>query len=146
MIMPSTYATPDTFSASPTGKTTVLSAGMSLLRTWGCSLNRVADRLLLWDFGYLELQITWFLRLFGGQRIWTHMIWPIWSGKPSGYGWFLNNDGTSRQQHNGPCIVKSSACIRADSRLVPSQRETSLQSNAVSHWLGSNLESRHTNM
>ena len=30
---------------------------------------------------------------------------------------------------------------RADSRLAPSQWETSLQSNAVSHWLGTNLES-----
>ena len=30
--------------------------------------------------------------------------------------------------------------FRADSRLAPSQRETSLQSNAVSHWLGANLE------
>ena len=31
--------------------------------------------------------------------------------------------------------------IRADSRLAPSQWETPLQSNAVSHWLGVNLES-----
>ena len=31
--------------------------------------------------------------------------------------------------------------IRADCRLAPSQRETSLQSKAVSHWLGSKLES-----
>ena len=30
---------------------------------------------------------------------------------------------------------------RADSRLAPSQWETSLQSNAVSHWLGASLES-----
>ena len=30
---------------------------------------------------------------------------------------------------------------RADSRLAPSQWETSLQSNAVSHWLGTSLES-----
>ena len=30
---------------------------------------------------------------------------------------------------------------RADSKLAPSQWETSLQSNAVSHWLGANLES-----
>ena len=30
---------------------------------------------------------------------------------------------------------------RADSRFVPSQWETSLQSNAVSHWPGANLES-----
>ena len=31
--------------------------------------------------------------------------------------------------------------IRADSRLTPSQWDTSLQSKAVSHWLGANLES-----
>ena len=31
--------------------------------------------------------------------------------------------------------------IRADSRLAPSQWEMSLQSNAISHWLGANLES-----
>ena len=30
---------------------------------------------------------------------------------------------------------------RADSRLAPSQWETSLQGNTVSHWLGTNLES-----
>ena len=30
---------------------------------------------------------------------------------------------------------------RVDSRFAPSQCETSLQSNAVSHWLGANLES-----
>ena len=30
---------------------------------------------------------------------------------------------------------------RTNSRLAPSQWETSLQSNAVSHWLGANLES-----
>ena len=30
--------------------------------------------------------------------------------------------------------------IRADSTLAPSQWETSLQSNAVSHWLSANLE------
>ena len=31
--------------------------------------------------------------------------------------------------------------IRADSTIAPSQWETPLQSNAVSHWLGANLES-----
>ena len=30
---------------------------------------------------------------------------------------------------------------RADARFAPSQWETTLQSNAVSHWLGANLES-----
>ena len=32
-------------------------------------------------------------------------------------------------------------CHRADPRFAPSQWETSLQSNAVSHWLGANPES-----
>ena len=36
--------------------------------------------------------------------------------------------------------------IRADSRFAPSQWETSLQSNAVSHWLGANLESAMWNL
>ena len=30
---------------------------------------------------------------------------------------------------------------RADSKLAPSQRETLLQSNAISHWFGAYLES-----
>ena len=33
------------------------------------------------------------------------------------------------------------AIFKADSRLAPSQWETPLQSNALSHWLGANLES-----
>ena len=39
------------------------------------------------------------------------------------------------------CIKYRSYIIRDDSRLAPSQWETSLQSNVVSHWLGANLES-----
>ena len=46
------------------------------------------------------------------------------------------------------CIITAPLCIwwnyirfRADSRLAPSQWEPLLQSNAVSHWLGANLES-----
>ena len=42
-----------------------------------------------------------------------------------------------------PCIRTSLTYVkcRADSRVVPSQWETSLQCNAVSHWLGATLES-----
>ena len=40
-----------------------------------------------------------------------------------------------------PSPVGADANCRANSRLVPSQWETSLQSNAVSHWLGANLKS-----
>ena len=38
-------------------------------------------------------------------------------------------------------IGEKSNLHRADSKFAPSQWETSLQSNAVSHWLGANLES-----
>ena len=38
-------------------------------------------------------------------------------------------------------IYPKDKIYRVDSRLVPSQWEMSLQSNAVSHWLGINLES-----
>ena len=42
----------------------------------------------------------------------------------------------------GPSVRKSACDIyRADFRLAPSQWETALQSNAVSHWLDANLES-----
>ena len=37
--------------------------------------------------------------------------------------------------------LSATGCQFCDSRLAPSQWETSLQSNAVSHWLGANLES-----
>ena len=37
--------------------------------------------------------------------------------------------------------MKSMCTHRADSRFAPSQWETSLQSNAISHWLRANLES-----
>ena len=53
-----------------------------------------------------------------------------------------------RMPHSGahhtvisPFQVASIIITRADSRLAPSQWETSLQSNEVSHWLGANLES-----
>ena len=42
-------------------------------------------------------------------------------------------------EHSTHVAVKSNG--RADSRLPPSQWEMSLQSNAISHWLGRNLES-----
>ena len=38
-------------------------------------------------------------------------------------------------------ISSTDAMLRADSRLAPSQWETSLQNNTVSHWLGASLES-----
>ena len=46
---------------------------------------------------------------------------------------------TSAVSFINPKLLNSN--YRADSRLAPSQWETSLQSSAVSHWLGSNLDS-----
>ena len=43
--------------------------------------------------------------------------------------------------HNRVSPSSTQFIIRVDSRLATSQWETSLQSNAVSHWLGANLES-----
>ena len=45
----------------------------------------------------------------------------------------------ARLIHNSGPKLKGS--LQADSRLAPSQWEMLLQSNAVSHWLGANLES-----
>ena len=43
---------------------------------------------------------------------------------------------------SGPIISQTNiAWYRADSRLAPSQSETVLLCNSVSHWLGANLES-----
>ena len=39
------------------------------------------------------------------------------------------------------CLIENLCCLGADTRLAPSQWETLLQSNVVSHWLGTNLES-----
>ena len=51
------------------------------------------------------------------------------------HGWSIGGSGIFYfGQH---CLIND----RADSRFVPSQWETSLQSNAVSHWLGADLES-----
>ena len=47
----------------------------------------------------------------------------------------------SSKFHKNKFDEKHRTLLRADSRLAPSQWETSLHSNAVSHWLGANLES-----
>ena len=50
--------------------------------------------------------------------------------------WSKQNDAISLRLGYLPCDI-----IRAYFRFTPSQRETSLQSNASSHWLSTNLES-----
>ena len=50
-------------------------------------------------------------------------------------------DRTSHGGKNSTMVFPILVSDRADSRLVPSQWEAPLQSNAISHWLGANLES-----
>ena len=67
------------------------------------------------------------------------MIWQLkqifWTNE---FSWDLSlrwvSDSYNTLQH-------PAGYIRADSRFAPSQWETSSQSNAISHWLGTNLES-----
>ena len=58
------------------------------------------------------------------------IIWQLCSD--SSHFWLVFRDIVPSHKHRCKC--------RADSRLAPSQREAALQSNAVSHWLGANLE------
>ena len=66
--------------------------------------------------------------------------------------WLLLTWPHKASRHDGTYIVLIWYCIPSDrsikcstdSRLAPSQWETSLQSNAVFHWLGTNLESALT--
>ena len=58
------------------------------------------------------------------------------------FGEFYRVSSTSQSIATDPLLCEPvMSRYRADSRLAPSQWETSLQSNAVSHWLGANLES-----
>ena len=61
---------------------------------------------------------------------------------PIGWVQAYNQPWNSRAFSTGVSTVWALSILnRADSRFVPSQWETSLQSNTVSHWLGTNLES-----
>ena len=53
----------------------------------------------------------------------------------------ISKESKSNQTTTTFLIVLLIFKIRADSRFGPNQSETSLQSNAVSHWLGASLES-----
>ena len=60
------------------------------------------------------------------------------------FGWIANSVSVppyTVQCRYNRLIFFEIIIIKSDSRLAPSQWETSLQSNAVSYWLGANLES-----
>ena len=88
----------------------------------------------------LLLNVCWDISISSGYD------WLNYSLRDSQVSW-ANIGPTSGQQNRfwtnvGPTfIVVWAEITRADSRYAPSQWETLLQSNAVSHWLCANLES-----
>ena len=73
-----------------------------------------------WDWEHLILEVLRYVpHCLTHHKItyWWHQHYKLWKSNNAVYS------------------------IRADSRLAPSQWETLLLSNAVSHWLGANLES-----
>ena len=79
-----------------------------------------------------------------GARMKQHQIWSNRKSvcMNSVNHWVLSVDVflfVNTRYDNQRDVTKT--CLRADPRLAPSQWETSLQSNAVSHWLGAIIES-----
>ena len=79
-----------------------------------------------------------------------YKIWTIWSS----YQFVLGTNQVGFEEQTSVTVNFCDRCItwhsvtgsfchttRDDFRFAPSQWDTSLQSNAVSHWLGANLES-----
>ena len=86
------------------------------------------DRVLSWFFttsacGGLDVPANWGFNDF--DNVLTEILYPY------SEGWFPLFQWRNRGEYR----------YRAYSRLAHSQGETSLQSNATSHWLGANLES-----
>ena len=108
----------------------------------------------------------WWRRL---QSSWSHdqktFCWEVvicrtgvwWGSQPAGGKWGCRGRKSNNSlkacrlsqppghltqcKHSVTTYICQQGICKADSRLAPSQWETSLQSNAVSHWLGGNLES-----
>ena len=87
--------------------------------------------------------------------------WGWWFETPSRPLWRHRNATTENRHRVNPRLAPSQwetslqsnavshwlgANLESDSRLAPSQWERSLQSNATSHWLGTNLESACLNI
>ena len=84
---------------------------------------------------------------------WLPVMLPLWYHSCSMFSFYIDVVMTLSvlNLHDLLAILSHTSCFlscwtalwsgRADSRFAPSQWEMSLQSNAISHWLGTNLES-----
>ena len=71
-----------------------------------------------------------------GHGLLTFVVSTPWRHAYLSVLWRIRGAAAIRSQ----CLLINFLICRAVFRLAPSQWETSLQSNAVSHWLGANLE------
>ena len=87
--------------------------------------------------------LMWNLEYTGKTRSMSWLLMPWIDVLPGHqmpyYYWPCRTGGLPSSYISATCIEHLS--IRAASRLAPSQWETTLQSNAVSHWLGTKLDS-----
>ena len=93
--------------------------------------------IVTWDPQCLKSSVS---RLFVKK-----LVHANFKGKCQHYGKSNIKENTKGQHHQWPMVSPHKGPVktfsRADSRLAPSQWETSLQCNTASHWLGANLES-----
>ena len=132
---------------------------MAQKSTWNGSHNifvRLFDGMIL--HGWLTCNLIWLMRLrfrytsiiVAWIMFFKMLMIDIESLILGGRLWVLFCDSRVRticdiskchaSYHVVTCIHVVMGYGRVDSRLAPSQWETTLQSNAVSHWLGVNLE------
>ena len=81
--------------------------------------------------------------LFGGASTCLGQQFMVpGKGKGSHVDCFIKTESVVDRQRPFPDVpVRLHCCVRADSRFAPSQWETALLCNDVSHWLGASLES-----
>ena len=97
---------------------------------------------LVWD----HLQTQWWPRSWCMSVLSIHcklrvIMIPSFSPLVAPYAVITTTYGATSGDKVGIVVIASLNYIRADSRFAPRQWETSLQSNAISHWRGANLES-----
>ena len=113
--------------------------------SWGLYVPRLASNLMGYNLGNpSHMMLAWCVcYTFGHRRV---QNWQPRQVDALGIICQLTDSHILCNLSMCSCFKLYRCCIRhiltrADSRLAPSQWETSLQSKTVSHWLGANLES-----
>ena len=112
-----------------------ISVDFPLVKSFGIRLRAIAQEVPELLLCIMSLKITLLKLLLSPRDQWIYnigvtSIYDIFIAPPPYHPW--KRQYFKYVPHDNP---------RADSRLVPSQWEMSLQSNDVSHWLSANLKS-----